>query len=243
MIKAIIIEDETNARAALVKMLRILDNNIDIIAESAYVKEGLKFINELKPDLVFLDIELEDGTGFDLLNQIENQNFKIIFTTAYSQYAIQAFKFSAIDYLLKPIDPIELQSTLDKTKEILKVDNDYKNMLKVLKHNLDDENKKIVVKTSEKSHVFLVKDIVRLEADGAYTIFKTNNEKIIVSKNLKHYQSLLGKEFIRCHQSHLVNINFINGMNRNNQLQLKNDELINVSTRKISEVNQIIKAL
>lgn len=243
MIKVIVIEDEPKARTGLIKMLNILNQNIEIIAESAFVKNGVELIDTLKPDIVFLDIELEDGNGFEILNMVKNQNFKVIFTTAYSQYAIKAFKYSAIDYLLKPIDPLTLQNTLKRTIEILKVDKEYRELLEVLKYNLKEKEQKIVIKTADKSHVFHTKDIIRLEADGAYTIFKTNNENVIVSKNLKHYQSLLGNDFIRCHQSHLVNTNYIKGLNKNNQLQLKNNDLITISTRKISEVNQLIRSL
>lgn len=243
MINTIIIEDEANARAGLIKMLAILDPNIHIMAETAFVSEGVKLIDKLKPNIVFLDIELEDGNGFSVLNKVKFKDFKVIFTTAYNQYAVSAFKYSTIDYLLKPIDPLELQATLKKTTEILAVDKNYKEMLSVLNNNLNHEDKKIVVKTSEKAYVFLVKDIINLEADGAYTIFKTVSDKIIVSRNLKYYQSLLGDSFIRCHQSHLVNIEFIKGISKNQFLDLKNNDKVPISKRKITEVNQIIKNL
>jgi len=239
MIKTIIIEDEVNVRNALRKMLTILEPSINVIAETGYVKDAVKLIKTEKPDLVFLDIELEDGTGFDVLRQLD-VDFSIIFTTAYNQYAINAFKFSAIDYLLKPLDPTELQESIVRAKQQIKNKKEHKELLNSLLNNIEKKEKKIVLKTTEQHFVFYVKEIIRLEADGAYTIFVTKNKKIIISRNIKYYQDILGDGFVRCHQSHLVNLKYILSMNKNGFLQLSNNELIIVSTRKKSEVIRLM---
>lgn len=239
MIKTIIIEDELNVRNGLRKMLTILEPSINIIAETGYVKDAIQLIKTEKPDLVFLDIELEDGTGFDILKQLEI-DFNIIFTTAYNQYAIDAFKFSAIDYLLKPLDPTELQEAIKRAKLNIENKKEHQKLLSSLLNNIEKKEKKIVLKTTEQHFVFYVKEIIRLEADGAYTVFVIKGKKIIVSRNIKYYQDILGDDFIRCHQSHLVNIKHILGLDKNGFLQLSNAELINVSTRKKAEVIQLI---
>ncbi|HHH49634.1 MAG TPA: response regulator transcription factor [Saprospiraceae bacterium] len=237
MIKTILIEDELNARNALKKMLQIIATDIDIIAETGFVNEALSLINALNPDLIFLDIKLEDGTGFDIIEKIKDPNFKIIFTTAYNEYAIKAFKVSALDYLLKPIDPFELKTALQKTTTIIDAEKEYKTLLSVFKNNENEADKKIVLKTSNNRYIVYLKDIIRLEADGAYTLFVTEKQNIIISKNLKYYQDLLDeKMFIRCHQSHLVNSKQIISIYKNGQLLLSNKELIPISVRKKSEI-------
>ncbi len=243
MIKTILIEDELNVRAALKKMLHIIEPNIQIIAETGYVSEALTLIKSKKPDLVFLDIELEDGNGFDILKQLETIDFKVIFTTAYNQYAINAFKFSAIDYLLKPIDPTELQDAVKRAILSIKSKTEHQNLLKVLKDNIEKKEQKIVLKTTEQRHIILIKDIIRLEADGAYTIFICKNQKLIISKNLKYYQDLLTDDFVRCHQSHLINIKHILSIERNEKLKLSNNDLVPISIRKKTEIHKIISSL
>ncbi len=242
MIKTIIIEDEVNVRNALRKMLTILEPSINVIAETGYVSDAVKLIKTEKPDLIFLDIELEDGTGFDILRQLD-VNFSIIFTTAYNQYAINAFKFSAIDYLLKPLDPTELQEAIVRAKQQIENKKEHQELLNSLLNNIDKKEKKIVLKTTEQHFVLYVNEIIRLEADGAYTVFVTKNQKIIISRNIKYYQNILGEEFVRCHQSHLVNLKHILGMDKNGFLQLSNRELITVSTRKKSEVIRLINKI
>ncbi len=242
MIRAIIIEDEKNTLDALKKMLQMLEPSIQIVGETGYIVDAVDLINTHQPQLIFLDIELEDGSGFDLLDKFENPNFKIVFTTAYNNFAIKAFKFSAIDYLLKPINPTELEQAL--TKAIIQINNEteYRQLLSVLKDNINNKEPKIVVKTVDESHVVYAKDIVRLEASGAYTTFVTQDKKIMVSKNLKYYQELLTDSFVRCHQSHLVNIKYIDNVQQN-KLFLSNKEFIPISTRKINVIKGLIKMI
>ncbi len=238
--KVIIIEDEFNAQAALKKMLKLIDRNIEIIGEYGHVDVAIKQLQAQKPDLVFMDIQLEDGTGFDILDALEEIDFKIIFTTAFNQFALNAFKFSAIDYLLKPIDPIELQDAINRTKDSIELHQEHKKLLKVLKENLEKKERKIVLKTTDQRFIIPVENIIHLEANGAYTTFFTTTKKIIVSKNIKYYQGLLDERFVRCHQSHLVNMKHVNGLYKG-ALKMSNEKLIPISTRKKSEILQLIQ--
>ncbi len=239
MIKTILIEDELNVREGLKKMLKIIAPNIDIIGETAYVKQAIDLIKDKKPDLIFLDIELEDGTGFDILEQLKETNFNIIFTTAYNQYAIKAFKFSAIDYLLKPIDPLELENAIQRAQKQINHNTEHQELLSVLKNNIEKKETKIVLKTTEQRYIFDIKDIIHLIADGAYTVFVTLNNKIIVSKNIKYYQGILDENFIRCHQSHLINKKHVK-LIKGNDLIMINDDVIPISTRKKTEIINLI---
>ncbi len=244
MIKTILIEDELNARNALKKMLKLVSTEIEIIAETGFVDEAVDLINTLKPDLVFLDIKLEDGTGFDIIEKIENANFKIIFTTAYNEYAIKAFKVSALDYLLKPIDPLDLQTALEKATSIINDEKEHKTLLSVFKNNEKEADKKIVLKTTENRFIIYLKDIIRLEADGAYTLFITEKQNIIISKNLKYYQELLDENmFIRCHQSHLVNLKQVDSVYKNDKLLMTNKDLVPISVRKKGDIIKQLQAI
>ena len=148
MIKAILIEDEVNAASALKKMLKIIAPEIAIINEATNVKEAVQVINVSQFDLLFLDIQLKDGNAFELLDQCSNLNFSILFTTAYNEYAIKAIKYSALDYLLKPINPEELEQALEKVKETIKKKTDYELMLK----NFNDNHKYTNVHRCRKKH-------------------------------------------------------------------------------------------
>ncbi len=239
MIKSILIEDEINVREGLKKMIGIIAPQVQIIAETAFVKEAVELINTHKPELIFLDIELEDGTGFDVLNQVKLDGLNILFTTAYNQHAIKAFKYSAVDYLLKPIDPTELDSAIKRVD--LKIQNNtaYQELLQTLKDNLNNVDKKIVLKTTNQNHIINTQDIIRLEADGAYTNFITTSKKIITSKNLKYYQEILDDNFIRCHQSHLINKNHIKGV-KSSSIIMSNSDLVPISSRKKVEISKLI---
>jgi len=239
MINTIIIEDEINVREALKKMLSIIAPEIYIVAETAYVSKAIDLIQLHKPNLIFLDIELEDGTGFDILNQLEKINFNIIFTTAYNQHAIKAFKFSAIDYLLKPIDPLDLENAIKRVTENIVNTKEHQELLKVLQNNTDKKEPQIVLKTTEQRYIFKTKDIIRLEADGAYTLFVTQNNQIIVSKNIKFYQNILDENFIRIHQSHLINKKHVKGVKGYNII-LSNNDIVPISTRKKTDIIKLI---
>ena len=213
MIKTVLIDDQGNSRNALKNLLVKYCPDIDIIGEADGVKSGLELIESKHPDLVFLDVQMTDGTGFSLLKQIKQYSFKIIFTTAFDHYAVQAIRFSALDYLLKPIDPDELVSAVGRYHDV-KINSDIKLNFDVLLENVKKTNapvKKIVLSTTDRVHILKVEDLIRCEALENYTQFSLiNNTRIVVAKTLKEYEELLTEYyFVRVHKSHLVNLNHI----------------------------------
>ncbi len=240
MIKAIIVEDEIGARSALVKMIKLLNSSVDIIAETDSISDAIHIINREKPQLIFLDIELKDGIGFDMLDELEYSGYKLILTTAYNDYAIKAFKYSAIDYLLKPINPSELKDAVDRAVTSIHTDKKHQEMISVLKSNLLNKEPKLVLKTTEEHHVVNLQKIIYLEADGSYTRFVTTEKNILVSRNIKFYQEILDANFIRCHQSFLVNSKYITSVTTDGFIVLANSAKLPVSVRKKSEVLKIL---
>ena len=212
MKKVLIIDDENKTRDFIKKLLLSFGHDFEIYTDGSNVETGIKAINKIKPNLVFLDIQMPDGNGFDVLKGVQEKDFEIIFITAYQEYAIQAIKFSALAYILKPIDIDELEEAVDKALDTMKKKNGKDVQFNVLQANADRNKKnKLVLETQESVHVLELKDIVRCEADKNYTSFFLNSGKrILVSKTLKEYDLLLsGHSFFRVQQSHLVNLNFI----------------------------------
>lgn len=248
-IKILVIDNELPIRRAFVKMLQhICDSRYDI-HESDSVRNGIVMMHELCPQVLFLDIELDDGTGFDFLNQVDYTQTQIIFTTAHNQYAIKAFEYSAVNYLLKPISPSALLKALtDATERIEK--NDLANQMQVMFQSLRNEQKadqKIVLKDINGVYFVKVTDIVYCEASGAYTIFVLSDDrKIVVSKNLKEYEHLLTEYlFARSHHGFLVNLTKVKSIDKSdgNTLLLEGNHKIPVSFRKKEEIIHKMKEL
>ena len=215
MIKVIIIDDEAKARKAIAGILAKHPHEIAVVAEADSVRAGIEAIHQFKPDLILLDIQLSDGTGFDLVKQLGNVDVKIIFITAHDNFAIHAFKFNAIDYILKPINPPELMTAIQKANESIRKEN-MTLKLNSLLSNFEKEEKTIVLKTAEALHVVPVKDIIRCEADGNYTLFYfVNGNKLLVSRSLKEFDELLtGYNFFRTHNAHLINLHYLERCDR-----------------------------
>ncbi len=237
MLRTIIIDDEAHMRQTLEKLVKLSCPNIKLVAMADGVKSGVEAIRKYHPELVLLDIKMGDGTGFDLLKQLEPVDFKVIFITAYNQYAIKAFKFSAIDYLLKPVDPDELTEAVCKTEKL--VQTDFNTQLDTLEENLksvDKTNKKIILKTIDNIYLVKVQDINYCESEGGYTeIHLLNNKKIMVSNTLKEYDELLkDMGFYRVHKSFLINIRYINRFEKGEggYVILENEAKIPVASRK-----------
>jgi two-component system, LytTR family, response regulator len=212
VLRTLIIDDEPPVRETLTNLLRKTCPQVKIVGEANSVASGITAIREKTPDLLLLDIKMDDGTGFDLLNHFETIQFKIIFVTAYEEYALKAFDFSAIDYILKPVNPEKLVAAI-KRAEILN-DNDFSIQLAALRENMANSgglNNKIILKNLESIFLLNVDDIVHCDSDGSYTVFHTaDDQRIIVSKNLKEYENLLsGSGFLRVHRSHLINLKHI----------------------------------
>lgn len=240
--KIIIIDDEKRIRTSLIHVLQLHYPGATVIGEAENIQTALELISVENPDVILLDIKMPGGTGFDLLKQLNPVKFKIIFITAFDHYAVNAFKFSAIDYLLKPVIPEDLVHALNAAKE--KINEELETIkLKNLLDNLKQEDKKIVLNTQEATHVINVNDIVRCEADRNYTrFFLSNTKTILVSGGLKEYEEMLKPfGFIRPHHSHVVSLNFITKLEKkNNSLILKDGSEVPVSIRKHPELSAIL---
>ncbi|MFZ1751829.1 MAG: LytTR family DNA-binding domain-containing protein [Saprospiraceae bacterium] len=234
--RAIIIDDEDHCITTLKWDLNKYCPEVEIIGAASDGEKGLVLISELKPDLIFLDVEMPRLNGIDMLARLGTLDFKVIFTTAYDKYAIKAFKLSAIDYLLKPIDKDELMHAIDKVDN-LNVKN-REQQIETIKHNLNlkSEFKKIVIPTSEGLLFFDVNDIINLEAQSNYSyIYFKDNTKLLSSKNLKEFEDTLPEDiFFRCHHSHLINMNYIKKYIKGEGgiIILSNEREVEVSRRK-----------
>jgi two-component system, LytTR family, response regulator len=207
--KAIIIDDEKLIRRALKELLHTYCTDVLVVGESDGVENGFDLIAQTDFDILFLDIKMKDGTGFDLLAKLhsKSRNFQLIFTTAYDEFALKAIKQSAIDYLLKPIDPDELQKAVMKAKEKQEPNMlAYEELLQnVFKQNPDQS--KLSLATAERIYLVNIQDIIRCESTNNYTYFYLKNKsRLLITKTLKDYEELLGQQgFLRIHRSHLVN--------------------------------------
>ncbi len=248
MIRAIIIDDEKTSRDTLLGLISRYCNNVNIVDQANGYKSGIEAIHKHNPDLVFLDIQMPDGSGFQLLEDVKEINFDIIFTTAFDQYAIKAIKFSALDYLLKPIVPTDLVAAIQKVEQ-KKNSYEVNSGIRVLLDNIKTKNdpQKIVLCTSDKIHVVELDDIIRCESDDYYSrFFLTDGRILLISKTLKDNEVLLGnKQFLRPHKSHLVNTKHIAGFikNEGGYILMSDGAKIPVSRRKRDKVVSIIHEL
>ncbi|CAN5382772.1 LytTR family DNA-binding domain-containing protein [soil metagenome] len=247
--KVLVIDNEENIRKGLVCQLKKITAFVSEVYEANSVASGIAAIKQIQPDIVFLDVEMDDGTGFDLVKKLDQILFQLIFITAYDKYAVTAFKLSAIDFLLKPIDEDELIISLQKaTKEIQS--KNISKQLEVLKSSLlelKSQDQKIVLQDNKSMYFVKISDIFNCEAEGSYTTFYLSDDvKIVVSKSLKEYETLLEPHgFIRTHHSHLVNIKKITRFDKaeGGIIILENTREIPVSQRKKEEVLEIISKL
>ncbi len=244
MIKGVIVDDMIQAQEALQRDLAESCPQVEILGTATGVVTAAKLLKELKPDVLFLDIELEDGTGFDLLEILPEIDFKIIFITASDQHAIRAFKFSAVDYLLKPLDLDELKNAIEKISIT-----DSAEKIEVLLDHWDQKNnsRKLALQNSDKILVINTDEIVRCEAENNYTTFHFNDHsKFLVSKTLKSYEKILEPlGFYRVHQSHLVNLHQIKAYVKleGGYLVMENDHRVPVSVRKKAKVVELLEKI
>lgn len=217
MITALLIDDDSNLRNGMKSLLERYAPEIKIIGEADSVATGIEAMDRLKPQVVFLDIQLGDGTGFDILEHLAAKNgtssSHIVFITAHEQYAIKAFRFSALDFLLKPVDPEELQKVIEKIKSVLdkKESFDHIDLLLENIRKKVDSFKRIALSTADGIHLFDISDIIRCESEDNYTKFYIkNNKPVLISKTLKEYEEMLTEHgFERIHQSHLINLEYL----------------------------------
>lgn len=236
-LKAVIVDDEKHSREALKNLLNEFCTDVIIVASAGSVDEAITVISSTNPDVIFLDIELQSGTGFDILTQIDSINFEIIFITAFEQYAIKAVKYSSLDYLLKPIDLEELIKAVEKAKK--KKDQDvYNKQLETLVHNLKQQPKlnKICLSTTDGFEFVTIEDIIYCKASGSYTsFFLKNNTSVIVSKHLKEYENLLtDQHFMRIHNSFLINLKEVKKFIKSDggYILMSNNDSVNISKSK-----------
>ena len=247
MLTAIIIDDELKGRIALKQKLCDYCPQVELLAEAGDGAEGLKLIEKYEPEIVFLDIEMPRMDGFEMLKQLRNKNFHIIFTTAYDQYAIKAIKYSAFDYLLKPVDIEELKSAVERVEQYLPEAQTAKK-LETLEQNLHPQNpfNKIAIPTLQGLLFFNIADIIHLEAQSNYTvIFFSNHPKLIASRTLKDFEDLLPPGiFFRTHHSHLINLNYIKRYIKGDggQIELQNGTFVDVARRKKDEFLKTIRS-
>lgn len=242
---AILVEDQSAALEMLQNDIKKNHKEIDIIGSAKSVVEASKLLSKQQPDILFLDIMLGDGTGFDILEIYPNLTSKIIFITASDEFAIKAFKFAAIDYVLKPYSNDDLANAIEKAKNQIQPD---KEQLSVLQQTINQPNKKpqkISLHTSDKIIVVNLDNIVHCKSDNNYTeFFMQNEQKILVSKTLKYFADMLKEyQFLRVHQSHLVNLQYVKEFIKSDggYIVLTNKKTIPVSVRKRSEVIEAIK--
>ena len=248
--RIVIVEDEKRVRNSLVNVLKLHYPKATIVGEAEDIITGIEVIKKQNPNIVLLDIKMPGGTGFDLLKQLKPLSFDVIFITAFNQYALQAFKFSAIDYLLKPVIPEELVNALERIEQKLSAENSNLK-LDVFMNNLNGltrETKRIILNSHEKMQVVSLSEVVRCEADRNYTLFiLTNKKNILVSKPIKEYDEMLSSfGFFRSHHSHLVNLSFVDRLEKRDGgiLIMKDGSEALVSSRKqaelISALNNIL---
>lgn len=236
MIKAIIVDDEPKGRLALQEKIKAYCPAIEIIGQADNGLEAITLIDTLKPELLFLDIEMPRMNGFEMLGKLKEKSFYIIFTTAYDQYAIQAIKYAAFDYLLKPVDIEELKTAINKIETTS--ENQFKAQLKLLQENLAlpvKKLQKLAIPTLDGILFLDIHNITHLEANSNYTsIYMADKTKIIASKTLKEFSELLpGDKFFRTHHSHIINLNFIKRYIKGDggQVELTDGTYIEVSRR------------
>jgi len=246
MLKALLIDDEERATDSLRLMIEKMVPEIEQVKVCNDARKAAEIIHEFQPGLVFLDIQMPHLNGFQLLEKMPNKNFKLIFTTAYNEYAIQAIRFSAFDYLLKPVDVEELQASVQR---FLQTQQDYKqqyDLLKNIMHNIQSPSPdefRLALPTKEGVHYLQPAQIIRCEAVGNYTKFFIEGGKhYLISKTLGEYDVLLTpQQFIRTHKSHLVNKKFISFIDHDGFAVLKDKSKVEVSRRRKEEVMEALK--
>ena len=239
-IRAVIIDDEKNVREGLYGIINKYCPNVEVLGLASNAHQGIELIAETKPDLVFVDVQMRGMTGFDMLKEIGEVDFDVIFVTSFDKYALKAIKYSALDYLLKPINIAELQIAISK------FDRGRKEQVSSLLENLNNPGgkHKIAIKHSRGIRYANEDEIIRCQADGNYsTIFFQDSTNLLVAKTLKEFDELLPIDtFFRVHQSHIINLHFVKAYHqgRGGDLEMENGDMINVArSRKKDLLNRL----
>lgn len=248
MTKAVIIDDEKELRDLNRALLADNFPQIEVVGEADSVESGIELIQNTHPDIVLLDIEIKGGTGFNILQRVKPYNFKLVFITAFNHFAIKAFKFSAIDYILKPVNETEFNIAIESALKQIENSQTEQQIGNFFDHyEKKTQSKKIVLRTTEAIHIIDISDIIYCKSDNTYTTFYIANQKeILISKPLKEYTELLEEfNFIKPHQSFLVNLNFIKMVDKSDGgfIILNNNTEIPVSTRRKQSLMKVLDKL
>lgn len=244
MIKAIIVDDEIRGVKSIEALIRTSNLPIQIIGSAHSKKEAITLIQNTKPQLVFLDIEMPPDTGFTLLDAFEKIDFKVIFVTAFQEYAIKAFKYAAVDYLMKPVSlqdfKVAVERVIDLEQQVLQLD--------ILKNEIQSgKTSKIVLPTAEMYHIHAINEIEYCRAEDNYTYFHfINGTSLLVSKSLKEYDDLLSEhQFFRVHKTFLINLMYLDRINKRDGgfAVMRSSMEIPISMRKKTELFQVLKTL
>lgn len=245
-IKAILIDDEQGAIDVLTNLLERSAQKIEIIGVANNLQDGVLKIKDLKPNVVFLDVQMPHYAGYEIVSFIEKIDFEIIFVTAYNQFAIKAFELNALDYLVKPVDREKLTLALQKTEGKLNQKKDlidYKNLLKNIK---DKEHSQIVLPELGNRRIISLDNIVAIKADGAYSlIYIKDKNEIVSSKNLKYFESMLSIKscFYRSHRGWIINLNYLDMLNKTEQTVILANGLLKakISRIKVADLEKVLK--
>jgi two-component system LytT family response regulator len=252
-IRALIIDDESKSRKSLLQKVKDYCPEIEVVGEASNGEEGLAVIRQFHPDLLFLDIEMPKMNGLQMLEQLDDFKGAIIFTTAYNEYAIRAFKYSAFDYLLKPIDIQELKATIERLGAKLNASKKTENphaadQLSLLIEQLKsgpELPRKIAIHTQEAMHFFELDEITRFEANSNYTfLYFVNGTKMLASKTLKEFEELLpSKQFFRVHHSSIINLKYVKKYLKSDGgcIEMTDGTLVDISRRKKDDFMQMIR--
>lgn len=241
----VIIEDDKNTATVIKTIVKDNFKNINVQGTASSIKKAVQLITEKLPDFIFLDVNLDDGEGFEILTSFPTPEFKIIFITSYSKYALEAFKFSALDFILKPFSPSEIVTAINKVITE-KNNNDYLKKITTLYHNHISNNKKIILSNSDDIHITTIDDIVYATSDNSYTtIITKDNNRILVSKSLKSFEEKLTAHlFFRIHQRFLINLKYIKRYHKkSDEIVLQNDIALPVAKSKKEQLISFIKGL
>lgn len=253
MITTVLIDDDANLRSGMRSLLERYAPDMNVVGEADSVDSGIIAIDKLRPQVVFLDIQLGDGTGFDILERLAQKNGRstshIVFITAHEQYAIKAFRFSALDFLLKPVDPEELQKVIEKIRSVVEKNDGFAHidlLLENIRRKVDNF-KRIALSTSDGIHLFDISDIIRCESEDNYTKFYIkNNKPVLISKTLKEYEEMLsGHGFERIHQSHLINLAYLKSYIRKDggYVVMSDNSNLPISQRKKERLQDLLKTM
>lgn len=249
MISAVIVDDEANSRDTLAAMLEEYVQDVTVLGQANSAEAGYALIQEKSPDLVFLDIEMPGGNGFSLLERFDEVDFHVIFITAYDHYAIKAFKFSALDYLLKPLLLDDLNAALDKVRKLKGEGRSNKDNVAALFENLgaEPDKRRIVISDMQGMYITQVPEIIRCQADGNYTEFHmANGERVVASNNLKYFEDILDdNHFMRVHRTHLINLQHVSRFSKDDggYIVMNNGDKVELSRRRRAEFLEMLGRL